>query len=73
MQTILFTTDEDILESVSHYDQTFEVDIEDEDLGRDMVERPKTADKGDEVWPRLHLAGRAAKYMIADVELNNEN
>lgn len=69
MQTILFTTDEDILELVSHYDQTFEGDIEDEDPGRDMVERPKTADKGDEVCRRLLFAGQAAKYMIADIEL----
>ncbi len=51
LQTILFSTDEEVLELVSRYDQTFEVDIEDEDFGREMTERPRTADKGDEVRP----------------------
>ena len=44
LQTILFTTDEDILEKVAAHDQQFEVDMlaeaeEDEDM-----ERPLTAD-----------------------------
>ncbi len=48
LQTILFTTDEDILEQVSQFDKTFEADIYMEDDLDDDVERPSTADNGQE-------------------------
>ena len=51
LQTILFTTDEDILESVADNDQTFEVDAQMDEpcSAEDMCNRPSTADGRDDV------------------------
>ena len=57
-KTILFTMDENILESMAQYDQTYEVDEEEDDvLMRSYnFERPSTADQGDRgVCKLLHL------------------
>ena len=49
-QTILFTTDEGILEQVSKNDAAYEVEMLSDDEPFD-VERPSTADEGDDkVW-----------------------
>lgn len=52
-QTILFTTDEEILEQVSQHDQVFEADwlLEEEEVKAEEEqeeERPQTADRGDQ-------------------------
>ena len=46
----MFTMDEDILEAMAQYDQTYEGDEEDEDelLGSCYFERPSTADQAEE-------------------------
>ena len=46
LQTILFTMDEEILEAMAQYDQTYDGDVEDEDelLRSCYFERPSTAD-----------------------------
>ena len=44
LQTILFTTDEDILEKVAAHDQQFEVDMLAELEEEEDTERPLTAD-----------------------------
>ncbi|RMX37150.1 hypothetical protein pdam_00023677, partial [Pocillopora damicornis] len=48
--TIMFTMDEDILEAMAQYDQTYEGDEEDEDelLRSCYFERPSTADQAEE-------------------------
>ena len=46
-QTILFTTDEGILEQVSKNDAAYEVEMLSDDEPFD-VERPSTADEGDD-------------------------
>ncbi|XP_078346621.1 katanin-interacting protein-like isoform X3 [Oculina patagonica] len=48
--TILFTMDEEILEAMAQYDQTYDGDEEDEDelLRSCYFERPSTADQGEE-------------------------
>lgn len=53
-KTILFTTDEDILELVSHYDLEYEAELACEEGEEEAAERPRTADQGDEgeVMPR---------------------
>ena len=43
-QTILFTTDEDILEEVAAHDQQFEVDVLAELEEEEDMKRPLTAD-----------------------------
>lgn len=45
-QTILFTMDEEILETMAQYDQTYDGDVETEDelLRSCYFERPSTAD-----------------------------
>lgn len=49
-QTILFTTDENILECVSRNDDAYEGEMFDSDEPDDVpFERPRTADAGDEV------------------------
>jgi len=49
LQTILFTTEEDILELVSQHDQAFEMDtIVDNDVEEDEL-RPRTADEANSV------------------------
>ena len=46
-QTILFTTDENILEAVSKNDDAFEGDLFSDDEPDDVpFERPRTADQG---------------------------
>ena len=49
LQTILFTMDEEILEAMAQYDQTYDGDEEDEDelLRSCYFERPSTADLGE--------------------------
>ncbi|XP_066292007.1 katanin-interacting protein-like isoform X3 [Branchiostoma lanceolatum] len=45
--TILFTMDEEILEAMAQYDETYEGDVEDFDEEEEApFERPRTADKG---------------------------
>jgi hypothetical protein len=46
LQTILFTTDEEILEAVSQYDEQFDGDVFSDDSDEGEMERPKTADEG---------------------------
>lgn len=48
-QTILFTMDENILERVSQYDQSFEAELlmDEEGYEEETYERPSTADKGE--------------------------
>lgn len=57
MQTILFTTDEQILEAIANNDEMYEQDeFEDTFLEEDPhYERPKTADSGsgEEVWSQI--------------------
>lgn len=50
LQTILFTMDEDILEAMAQYDQTFDGNDEDEDelLRSCYFERPSTANQDEE-------------------------
>lgn len=50
LQTILFTMDEEILEAMAQYDQTYDGDEEDEEelLRSCYFERPSTADLGEE-------------------------
>lgn len=50
LKTILFTMDEEILEAMAQYDQTYDGDEEDEDelLRSCYFERPSTADLGEE-------------------------
>lgn len=49
MQTILFTTDENILEMVSKNDSAFECDMPGDDEEDVPFERPTTANAEDEV------------------------
>ena len=46
----MFTMDEEILEAMAHYDQTYDGEEEDEDelLGSCYFERPSTADQAEE-------------------------
>jgi len=56
LQTILFTTDEDILELVAANDQTFEVDAMDEYcVTEDVCNRPSTADDSRDVVVSLQV------------------
>ena len=50
LQTILFTMDEEILEAMAQYDQTYDGNEEDEDelLRSCYFERPTTADQAEE-------------------------
>ena len=50
LQTILFTMDEEILEAMAQYDQTYDGNEEDEDelLRSCYFERPSTADQAEE-------------------------
>lgn len=50
LQTILFTMDEDILEAMAQYDQTYDGNDEDEDelLRSCYFERPSTANQDEE-------------------------
>lgn len=50
LQTILFTMDEEILEAMAQYDQTYDGNEEDEDelLRSCYFERPSTADQEEE-------------------------
>ena len=50
LQTILFTMDEEILEAMAQYDQTYDGNEEDEDelLRSCYFERPSTADQDEE-------------------------
>ena len=50
LQTILFTMDEDILEAMAQYDQTYDGNEEDEDelLRSCYFERPSTADQDEQ-------------------------
>ena len=50
LQTILFTMDEEILEAMAQYDQTYDGNEEDEDelLRSCYFERPSTADQVEE-------------------------
>ena len=50
LKTILFTMDEEILEAMAQYDQTYDGDEEDEDelLRSCYFERPSTVDLGEE-------------------------
>ncbi|CAJ0917156.1 unnamed protein product [Ranitomeya imitator] len=62
--TILFTTDDDILQAMSVYDETFDEDFESSDLqiGEEMVRtRPRTADSGEEERP-FTQAGSSEKW-----------
>ena len=57
LKTILFTMDEEILEAVAQYDQTYDGDEQDEDelLRSCYFERPSTADLGEEGVSNLIL------------------
>ncbi|XP_073398867.1 katanin-interacting protein isoform X2 [Dendrobates tinctorius] len=66
--TILFTTDDDILQAMSVYDETFDEDFESSDLqtGEEMVKtRPRTADSGEEERP-FTQAGSSEKCQASD-------
>ena len=56
-QTILFTTDEEILESVSRYDEAYDGDtFSDDDWEEDVpFERPKTADNEEDTVSKVSL------------------
>ncbi|XP_053550444.1 katanin-interacting protein [Bombina bombina] len=65
--TILFTTDDDILQAVSLYDETFQDDFDDADVKKDEEKdriRPKTAD-GEEERP-FTQAGFWDKIQVCD-------
>ncbi|XP_063790297.1 katanin-interacting protein isoform X2 [Pseudophryne corroboree] len=66
--TILFTTDDDILQAMSVYDETFDEEFESTDLQIDDENfniRPRTADGGDEERP-FTQAGSSEKLPISD-------
>ncbi|XP_075686177.1 katanin-interacting protein isoform X2 [Rhinoderma darwinii] len=66
--TILFTTDDDILEAMSVYDETFDEDFESTDLQVDeeiVKMRPRTADSGEEERP-FTQAGSSEKLQASD-------
>ncbi|XP_073503904.1 katanin-interacting protein isoform X2 [Phyllobates terribilis] len=66
--TILFTTDDDILQAMSVYDETFEEDFESTDLRTDeeiVKTRPRTADSGEEERP-FTQAGSSEKWQVSD-------
>lgn len=64
--TILFTTDNDILQAMSVYDETFDEDFETTDLQMDeeiVKMRPRTADGGEEERP-FTQAGSSVKLQV---------
>ncbi|XP_044160774.1 katanin-interacting protein isoform X1 [Bufo gargarizans] len=66
--TILFTTDDDILQAISVYDETFDEDFESTDLQLDeeiVKTRPRTADSGEEERP-FTQAGSGEKLQASD-------
>ncbi|XP_066432236.1 katanin-interacting protein isoform X2 [Eleutherodactylus coqui] len=66
--TILFTTDDDILQAMSAYDETFDEDFESTDLRMDeeiVRARPRTADSGEEERP-FTQAGSSEKSQVSD-------
>ncbi|XP_056392117.1 katanin-interacting protein isoform X2 [Hyla sarda] len=66
--TILFTTDDDILQAMSVYDETFDEDFESTDLQMDeeMVKmRPRTADSGEGERPYTQ-AGSSEKLQASE-------
>ncbi|XP_069839756.1 katanin-interacting protein isoform X2 [Dendropsophus ebraccatus] len=66
--TILFTTDDDILQAMSVYDETFDEDFESTDLQMDeeiVKTRPRTADSGEEERPYTQ-AGSSEKLQALD-------
>ena len=66
----MFTMDEDILEAMAQYDQTYEGDEEDEDelLRSCYFERPSTADQAEE-GVRHALLIRSVVIVVRCVEL----
>lgn len=56
--------DEEILEAMAQYDQTYDGDEEDEDelLRSCYFERPSTADQGEEGVSTLLIRGRRGEY-----------
>ncbi|KAG8558458.1 hypothetical protein GDO81_017002 [Engystomops pustulosus] len=66
--TILFTMDDDILQAISVYDETFDEDFESTDLQTDeeiIKTRPRTADSGGEERP-FTQAGSSEKLQGSD-------
>ncbi|KAM3916588.1 katanin-interacting protein isoform 1-T1 [Leptodactylus fuscus] len=66
--TILFTTDDDILQAMSVYDETFDEEFESTDLQMDeeiVKTRPRTADSGGEERP-FTQAGSSEKLQASD-------
>ncbi|KAM4024927.1 katanin-interacting protein isoform 2-T2 [Anomaloglossus baeobatrachus] len=66
--TILFTTDDDILQAMSVYDETFDEDFESPELQMDeelVKTRPRTADSGEEERP-FTQAGSSDKLQTSD-------
>ncbi|KAG9477132.1 hypothetical protein GDO78_002501, partial [Eleutherodactylus coqui] len=76
--TILFTTDDDILQAMSAYDETFDEDFESTDLRMDeeiVRARPRTADSGEEERP-FTQAGSSEKSqnkLIDGVNITSED
>eukprot|EP00058_Branchiostoma_floridae_P025246 XP_002610736.1 hypothetical protein BRAFLDRAFT_126073 [Branchiostoma floridae] len=66
--TILFTMDEEILEAMAQYDETYEGDVEDFDEEEEApFERPSTADKGKQ------LKLQTDRWLHNDNNNNNNN
>ncbi|XP_035694968.1 protein KIAA0556-like isoform X6 [Branchiostoma floridae] len=66
--TILFTMDEEILEAMAQYDETYEGDVEDYDEEEEApFERPSTADKGKQTvtGDRPFTTAKAAERQMA--------
>jgi len=80
--TILFTTDEDILERVANNDFTYEVDTDDDEdalaLSGDFTERPRTADKDTKVGrpftcPKSRESSRQNSRSVVKSNVNKQH
>ncbi|MGH0140106.1 UNVERIFIED_CONTAM: hypothetical protein FKN15_000556 [Acipenser sinensis] len=66
--TILFTTDDDILEAMSHYDNTFDGDLDSSQglIYEEELNRPRTADGEGEERPFTQAGFRAEDHQLQE-------
>lgn len=72
--TILFTTDDDILEAMSRYDETFLTEAEGPDkmVYEEKLQRPRTADGEGDERPFTQAGFREEDLMVHSNNINHQ-